>query len=226
MEKLICVLTGARDALDGRLERIAADVVPAARSVGGQEMGLFLPDEFEAIGERAPSRLMGEFGRIAAIFECWLPTVDDRAAIESALDKHAESIWGYLVSESTMDPCPHDVDGGARVPGIAQWTINDKPESVSLDDFYREWSVHSEISFDLHPQRDSYIRNAIVRSLTPDAPRYLGIVIERFPSFDVFCDDTRYFGDPAVTKKMIEHTPTFYDFTTAISGGFSEFRWK
>ena len=226
MEKLIYVLTGAKEALDGRLDRIATEVVPAAHGVGAEQLALFLPDEFDAIGERAPGRLMGEFDRLTAIFECWIPAVDHRAPIESALRRHADALWGYLVSESTMDPCPHDVDGGARVPGIAQWTINDKPESVSLDDFYREWSVHSEISFDLHPRRDSYIRNAIVRALTPDAPRYLGIVIERFPSLDVFVDDALYFGDPAVTKKMIEHTPAFYEFATAISGGFSEFRWK
>lgn len=226
MEKLIYVLSGATDEVEGRVDRIAADVVPAAREVGAERMALLVPDEFETIGDRAPARLMGDFARVAAIFECWLPTLDDRPAIESALAKHAETLWGYLVTESTMDPCPHDLDQGARVPGISQWTINDKPESVALDDFYREWAVHSEISFDLHPERESYIRNAIVRALTPDAPRYLGIVIERFPSLDVFVDDARYFGDPAVTKKMIEHTPTFYEFEGAISGGFSEFRWR
>ena len=226
MEKLIYVLVGATDEIEGRFDRVAADVVPAARGVGGERMALLLPDEFDAIAERCPARLMGEFGRVAAIFECWLPTVDRRGAIEDALAKHAETLWGYLVTESTMDPCPHDLDGGARVPGVSQWTINDKPEAVALDDFYREWAVHSEISFDLHPERDSYIRNAITRPLTPDAPRYLGIVIERFPSLEVFVDDSRYFGDPAVTKKMIEHTPTFYEFEGAISGGFSEFRWR
>ncbi len=226
MEKLIYVLSGATDEVEGRVERIAVEVVPAARKVGAERMALLVPDEFDAIAERAPARLMGDFKRVAAIFECWLPTVDDRKAIESALAKHAETLWGYLVTESTMDPCPHDLEDGARVPGISQWTINDKPESVALDDFYREWAVHSEISFDLHPLRDSYIRNAITRALTPDAPRYLGIVIERFPSLDVFVDDARYFGDPEVTKKMIEHTPTFYEFEGAISGGFSEFRWR
>ena len=54
MEKLIYVLAGATDALDGRLDRIAADVVPAARGVGAEQLALFLPDEFDAIGERAP----------------------------------------------------------------------------------------------------------------------------------------------------------------------------
>ncbi len=41
-----------------------------------------------------------------------------------------------------------------------------------------------------------------------------------------FVDDSKYFGDPAVTKKMIEHVPEFYEFTTAITGGLSEFRWR
>ena len=63
-------------------------------------------------------------------------------------------------------------------------------------------------------------------SLTTAAPRYLGIVVERFPSLDHFVDDSLYFGDPAVVKKMFEHSPTFYEFEGAISGGFSEFRWR
>ena len=133
----------------------------------------------------------------------------------------------HLVTESTMVACPHAdrVADGERVPGITQWGINDKPANVDLDSFYREWAVHSEISFDLHPYRDSYIRNAIVRKLTEATPHYLGIVLERFPSLDVFVDESRYFGDPAVTQKMFEHVPMFYDFETAITGGLSEYRW-
>lgn len=226
MEKLIYVLMGPVDAVDGRLDRIAADAVPAARSLGGERMALLLPDEFDEIRARCPARLMGDFDGVAAIFECWLPSLDTRAVIEGALAPHAESLWGYLVTESTMDPCPHEVDDGDRVPGVSQWTINDKPDAVSMEDFYREWAVHSEISFDLHPHRDSYIRNAVARALTPAAPRYLGIVIERFPSLEHFVDESLYFGDPAVVKKMFEHSPTFYEFEGAISGGFSEFRWR
>ena len=226
MEKMVYVLAGLRDEVAGRVDRIASDAIPAARKVGGERMRLLLPDEFDAIRERNKSRLMGEHDRVAAIFECWLPTLDSRPEIEAALAPHAEELWGYLVTESTMVPCPHDLGDCERVPGISQWTINDKPASVSPDEFYREWAVHSEISFDLHPHRDSYIRNAVVRSLTTAAPRYLGIVVERFPSLDHFVDDSLYFGDPAVVKKMFEHSPTFYEFEGAISGGFSEFRWR
>ncbi len=124
-----------------------------------------------------------------------------------------------------MAPCPHDVADGERVPGVTQWGINDKPEDVSLDDFYKEWAVHSKLSFDLHPVRDSYVRNALVRRITPRAPQFLGIVLERFPSLEAFTDESIYFGDPAVVKEMFAHVPSFYRFDTAITGGLSEYRW-
>ncbi len=226
MEKLIYVLAGAVDAVEGRLDRVAAAVVPAARGVGGEQMAIFLPDRAEEIREGCPARIAGDFDRIAAVFEVWLPTLDSRPAIEAALASHAEALWGYLVTESTMAACPHVVADGDRVPGITQWGINDKPAAVTLEDFYREWAVHSKLSFDLHPHRESYIRNAIARRLTPATPVYLGIVLERFPSLAHFIDESLYFGDPTVVKEMFEHVPTFYAFDTAITGGLSEFRWS
>lgn len=222
MEKLIYVLADAKDSVDGR---ISADAISVARGIGGERMAIFVPDQADEIRARCASRISGEFARLSGVFECWLPTLDDRSAIEEALSPHASELWSYLVTESTMAACPHAVEDGGRVPGITQWGINDKPANVDLESFYREWAVHSEISFDLHPLRDSYIRNAIVRSLTQATPHYLGIVLERFPSLDVFVDESKYFGDPAVTKKMFAHVPEFYEFTTAITGGLSEYRW-
>lgn len=227
MEKLIYVLADSADDVTSRVARISTTAVEATRKVGGERIAILVPDEAEEIRSRCAARISGDFGRLSAAFECWLPTLDDRGAIEEALSPHAGELWGYLVTESTMVACPHadKVADGERVPGITQWGINDKPAKVDLDSFYREWAVHSEISFDLHPFRDSYIRNAIVRKLTEATPQYLGIVLERFPSLDVFVDESRYFGDPAVTQKMFEHVPMFYDFETAITGGLSEYRW-
>ena len=150
----------------------------------------------------------------------------DSDAIKAALASCGRTLWGYLVTESTMAPCPHFVSEGGRVPGVTQWAINDKPAKVALDDFYREWAVHSKLSFDLHPTRQSYIRNAVARRLTAASPTYLGIVLERFPSLDDFTDESIYFGDRAIVKKMFEHVPSFYDFGTAITGGLSEYRWR
>ena len=227
MEKLIYILADEKSDVNSRVDRVSATAIEAARKVGGERIAILVPDEAEEIRARCAGRIAGDFGRLSSVFECWIPTIDDRGAIEEVLAPQAGELWGYLVTESTMVACPHaaTVREGERVPGITQWGINDKPANVDLDSFYREWAVHSEISFDLHPFRDSYIRNAIARKLTSATPHYLGIVLERFPSLDVFVDESKYFGDPAVTKKMIEHVPTFYDFATAITGGLSEYRW-
>lgn len=225
MEKLIYVLAGSVDAIAGRVERVAERAIPAARALGGEGMAILVPDQADEIRRRCPARIGGDFDAIAAVFECWLPNLDGRAALETALAPHARSLWGYLVTESTMAPCPHRVGEGGRVPGVTQWGINDKPASVALEDFYREWAVHSQLSFALHPTRQSYIRNAVARRLTTAAPAYLGIVLERFPSLDDFTDESIYFGDPAVVKEMFRHVPSFYAFSTAITGGMSEYRW-
>ncbi len=225
MEKLIYVLSGPVDSIAGQLERIAKAVLPAARAAGGEQMAILVPDQADEIRARCAARIGGDFASLAAVFECWLPALDARAPIEAALSPHGRTLWGYLVTESTLAPCPHVVSAGGRVPGVTQWGINDKPAAVPLDDFYREWAVHSQLSFNLHPTRQSYVRNAVARKLTPAAPNYLGIVLERFPSLDDFTDESIYFGDPAVVKKMFKHVPSFYDFASAITGGMSEFRW-
>ncbi|MAG34492.1 MAG: hypothetical protein CL908_26775 [Deltaproteobacteria bacterium] len=226
MEKLIYVMVGGGGDVSERLPRIAEQAVPAAREMGGESMAVLVPDKIDEIRRRCPARIGGDFDSFSAVFEVWLPTLDPRARIEEALRPLGDSLWGYLVSESSMAPCPHDPGEGGRVPGITQWGINDKPADVALEDFYREWAVHSKLSFDLHPTRESYIRNAVARRLTPEAPSYLGIVLERFPSLDHFTDESIYFGDPAVVKQMSEHVPSFYDFDSAITGGMSEYRFR
>ena len=85
--------------------------------------------------------------------------------------------------------------------------------------------MQSRLSFALHPRRESYIRNAVARRLTAEAPVYLAIVYERFPSMDVFTDDALYAGDRAVVKEVLAHLPTFWEPSTAIVGALSEYRF-
>ena len=225
MEKLIYVLDGRTVDTDAVLDTVRTTVVPAIESVGGTHTTLLLADLADDLATN-PGRVIGAFSSIVALVECWLPTVDRRHDVEAALAGLAEHCWGYLTTESTMVACPHDVAAGERVPGVTQLGLVRKPDGVDIDDFHTEWAVHSVISNDLHPLRQSYDRNAIVRRLSPDAPEFHGIVLERFPSLDVFLDDEVYFGEPAVVQRMIEHLPTFYDFGSAVGGAVSEFRWK
>ena len=214
MEKLVYVLVDSSHAVASQVSALAASAIPTARAEGAERLAILVPDRTEEIRSRAAARIGGAIERISAVFECWLPTVDARGPIEARLAERAGALWGYLVTESTMQPCPHSVADGERVPGITQWSINDKPADVEMEDFYREWAIHSRDSFALHPERDSYIRNAVARRLTAGAPPFLGIVLERFPSLDVFTDESRYFGDPEVLARVMDHVPSFYDFAS------------
>lgn len=226
MEKLVYISKGDHRDFAAQRDSVATQVVSTARAVGGERMALLLPEHTEEIRARSASRIAGDFDALNFVFECWLPNLDDRGGIEESLRPMGESLWGYLVTESNVVPCPHSVAEGERVPGVTQWGINDKPAKVALEDFYREWQeVHSKHSFDLHPHRASYMRNAVARRLTPESPSYLAIVLERFPSLEHFVDESLYFGDPAVVKEMFAHVSSFYDFETAITGGMSEYRF-
>ncbi len=226
MEKLVYVVAGGAQPPEMERDRLFDQVVPAARAVGAMGMRVLVPDLTEAIRAASPMRVSPSFDAIGAVFEGWLPSLDARGAIEQALAAEGRTLWGYLVTESIVVPCPHVCADGERVPGVTQWGMNDKPATVSDEDFYREWQVvHSEMSFALHPLRESYDRNAVARRLTPETPQQRAIVLERFPSLEVFVDDARYFGEPAVLQEMIDHLPTFYEPSTAVTGGMSEYRF-
>lgn len=226
MEKLIHILIGPQKTTEEWLMLSQKIWVPAVRAQGGGQISLLLPDKTEAIRAGNAGRLLGDFDRIALAFEYWLPCVDQAAGLEALIAESGDECWSYLVTESNLQPCPFQVEDGERVPGITQWGVNDKPANVDKAEFYREWAVHSKLSFDLHPTRTSYIRNAVARPLNDHSPPYLGIVLERFPELDHFIDDSIYFGDPDVVQSMFEHLPSFFEFSTAISGGMSEYRWS
>lgn len=226
MEKLIYVLNATDVAPADRLEAWGQALVASGRKAGSASMSLLIPDRTETIRERAPARLSASFDSVGLLFECWLPTLDTRGPIEECLVGLDPEFWGYLVTESTFGLEPAAEDAQGRVAGITQVTLNEKPRGVSDEDFYREWQeVHSKLSFDLHPTRVSYERNAVARRLSPGAPDHRAIVLERFPRLEDFVDESIYFGDPSVVRKMFAHVPSFYEPTTAITGAMSEYRF-
>jgi len=227
LEKLIYLSWRSSVPEAQRLERIARPLVDVARECDASAISVLVPDRTEPIRERSPARLSSDFDSASMLFQCWLPSLDRREPIEAALAKESDAIWGYLVTESNVQPETRAVAEGERLPGITQITLHEKPEGVADEDFYREWQeVHSRLSFDLHPTRESYERNAVARRLTPDAPDHRAIVLERFPTLEDFGDESRYFGDAKVARAVFAHVPTFYRFDTAITGGMGEYRFR
>ena len=116
MEKLIYVLEGGSVPLEERRARLAEAVAPAARAVGASQLALLIPDLTDEIRERNAARIQPGFERVAAVFECWLPNLDDRSPIEEALrtSSGGAGLWGYLVTESTVAACPRSPGEGER----------------------------------------------------------------------------------------------------------------
>lgn len=227
MEKLSYLVVGSPVPAPERLEEVGRPAVEAARRLGAGAISLLIPDHTEILEARAPRRLSPTFRDASLLLQVWLPSLDERAAVEAVLRPAARELWGYLVSESTVQPEVRDVVDGERIPGITQVTLNEKPEGVSDEDFYREWQeVHSKHSFALHPTRASYERNAVARRLTTEAPDHRALVLERFPRLEDFVDDSIYFGDPEVLAEMVRHVPSFYRFDTAVTGGMSEYWFR
>ena len=149
---------------------------------------------------------------VRACVSIWLDAHDERAPYEEVLRDAGVRRAGYLVTESMYRDYgdnPHaparDWPDGARSPGIITLTIFDKPAGVDDETFYGHWYGHqSPMSEDMQP-RARYVRNAVVRAVTPGAPRYRAIVEESWPSVEHVTNLHTFFGGVLERGARREH---------------------
>jgi hypothetical protein len=205
-------------------ETLLTRVVPQLRSLGASQLTINVADLNPTLQEQAPGRLIGPWQTLSAAVAFWHDCLDQRAPIEASLRDISETIDGYLVTESVPQGFDPVWEGGQRRPGVTQFGANGKPENVSDEEFYYNWQVvHSTSSFDLHPLRWSYVRNAVARPLTSGAPDYRAIVCEHFRELADFTDDQRYFGSEEAVLTMLKELPGFCDFNNMVSLATSEY---
>jgi len=226
MEKLIYLIDRAAGDPENKafFDRFKARLLPVIRASGGRNITLNIADIDASVMAESSTRIVGEWKKVGAVVAFWLDTLDVRADVEAAIKALSPGYSAYLVTESVPQGFEVDWGDGERRPGVTQFTAHGKPESVSEEDFYHNWQVkHSAISYDLHPLRWSYVRNAVVRQLTQNAPDFRAIVLEHFRELRDFTDDSRYFGDPDVVEEMYADLPGFCDFESMITGPMSEY---
>lgn len=224
MEKLIYLVENRDDQTIEALKDALFDRISTLRAQGASQITVNIADLSDTLEQDAPGRLMGTWQTVAAVVAFWIPSLDERGAIEDALQQCCQSLTGYLVTESVVQPFDVDWADGERRPGVTQFGANGKPPNVTDEEFYYTWQVlHSAQSFDLHPRRWSYVRNAVARPLTKDAPTYLAIVSEHFHALEDYTDNSRYFGSEEALKEMMEHMPGFFDVNNMFSLGMSEY---
>ena len=79
---------------------------------------------------------------------------------------------------------PRDWPDGSAHPASSRSRVFDKPAGVDDETFYGHWYGHQSPMSEWMQPRARYVRNAVVRALTPGAPRYRAIVEEAWPTVE------------------------------------------
>ena len=164
MEKLIYLLDRGNSA-GALLQQLRENCLPALQQAGARQIVINIADLDSAVVEAAPQRIAGPWQEQGAVVSLWLDSVDCHPAIERILASSGCQLAGYLVTESIPQHCERSWGVNERRPGVTQFTAHGKPEHISESDFYRNWREHTVLSFELHPSRWSYVRNAVARAL-------------------------------------------------------------
>jgi hypothetical protein len=160
---------------------------------------------------------------LVACVSLWLDSYDNRAAHESALAQVDAQAFGWIVAESEARSYGEHRTwpDGERSPGLSITTFFDKKADIDDETFYRIWhGEHTPLSFEIHPFW-LYVRNQVLRAITPGAPSVRGIVYEAVPTDEDMLDFARFFGCPDEPARLMDqikivddHMHTFGDTAT------------
>lgn len=184
MEKVICLLW-AEAAADrerfnaGLLERLP----PALADAGASGIRLNLEDAQVAVG--APLRQSRGSRQHDAVVQFWLPSANPllRGAIDRVLDAECDCWHGWIVAESTIIAnIAHPARRGERTDGWAQMAFLTLTERLDHAQWREIWQdSHTRVAIETQANFE-YVQNLVVCALTPDAPPYVAIVEECFPT--------------------------------------------
>jgi hypothetical protein len=229
VEKLVYVVWDRGDVASQRFGRAMRDVGEFACGARARGVTLSLVDEH--VADALAVRLTHLDPPPAGIFTFWLDTCDDRAAIEERLAAVTGRLAGYLVVESVpLVNTTHVATVGERTPGINMVALIERPERMSYERWIAHWhGPHKTVALETQCTY-AYVRNVVIRALTPDAPAWAGIVEEGFPA-DAVIDPMRWYkadGSPEVLHenmgRMIESVQAFLDIDRVESHPMSEYR--
>ena len=191
--------------------QLVEEAAPAILTAGAAALVVHTADTDQDVP--TPTLLMGRGAAIAAVVSIWLDSIDDRAPMGAALGASGDSVDAYLVTESMPQRRGDRTwPDGVRSPGITHFTCFPKPARLSDQEFYRGWhEVHTPASFRLHPLRWEYVRDAVVRPLTPDSRLLGAVVLERFRTVDDYADPNRLYGGPEAMDETMRDLPLYAD---------------
>jgi hypothetical protein len=180
MEKICSVLWKPADESDDDFrDRLLGDAPELAKS-GAQHLRIDVVDGHVAAGTRV------RVGRMdppkSALVAYWVHEADARVAVEQKLARRASKLLSFLVVESEpIRNTDHVAPLGKRTPGFNLVTCIEPKPGLSYPEFIERWhQEHRAVALETQ-STFGYVRNEIVRALTPGAPAWAAIVEELFP---------------------------------------------
>jgi len=229
MEKLVYVLWRGSAAPDAFARQLIDETGPALEATGARFVTVSVVDE--AVADGASLRIGSMDPPKDAVVTFWLEESFHRADAERALQAAAGELAGYLVAESRPLRTPLERQGppGGRTDGFHLVTCIRKRPDLSHDEFVAEWhgpfrdtAIDGQDTFD-------YVRNEVVRPLTPEAPEWSAVVEEGFPA-GALADPAVFYdavGDAdrlaAQQTRMFEGVQRFLDLATVESHPMSRY---
>jgi hypothetical protein len=219
VEKVITLLWGrpdpaAGDALRDRLLGPVADALLAGRVRG---LSVLVHDGAAA---EAPSPAPGDGEEAVHVAQvsAWVDSYDKRGELDAAIAGAGLPTSGYLVTESLYEDygsTPHAAarswPDGDRSPGVLTVACIHRPAGLAYDEWIERWhGTQSPASGRLQP-RTRYVRNEVVRALTPGAPEVHGIVEEGWPSTAHVADPMLFFNAEGDQERLQANLREMFD---------------
>lgn len=237
MEKVVWLLWGDPDGARGDVlgERLITEVAPEMVRMGARAVTVSVHDSAAAAAPSPAPAPPDEEVHVAEV-SAWVDSYDRRGAMDEAVASCASPASAYLVLESLYDDYgttphagPRTWPDGERSPGVLTVALIHRPQGLGYDEWIQRWhGVQSPESARLQP-RTRYVRNEVVRALTPGAPEVHGIVEEGWPSADHVADPLLFFnadGDrdlmQANLARMLENVEACLDLGRLRSTTMSE----
>ena len=132
---------------------------------------------------------------------------------------HAEKLFSFIVSESKIIEVDESKNLNKRTEGFSQIVFLEKPDNVDKFDWFDHWTHHhTKIAIETQ-SNFIYVQNSVVRKLQKQAPNFIAIVEECFPS-QAMSDQEEFYaarGDATLMKKnleiMMDSCSKFIDFS-------------
>ena len=173
MEKLVYLIFRSEGRSDEELrDALIGPTALALRAGGATRIDVNVSDAHVTAGSEIVIRKRTP--ALRAMVSFWLPNADDRGACEVALREQADELHGYLVAESEC--LVNDPPEKTRARGFKLVGCINRRKDISRDEFFHVWHGHHKRIAIETQSTFGYVRNVVVRGLTPEAPDWDGVV--------------------------------------------------